>query len=167
MFDIQDLTQHSTRGQYWYKQVSSGQQCSMKKHRHRWLCHSKGLPLAAAAGKTRQEITGNWGSLVSQVHVWMADHVKLLKQALIQDFRSRGKFCTLSWRGPALSWSLITTQKQWQPQSQASDMTGTTRRRKKKTSAYTKIDPKSFDLQWLKGVYLSFHLMNYYLYCSI
>lgn len=40
----------------------------------------------------------------------MGDHVKLLKRALIQDFKSRAKFGTLSWRGHDLGWGSNTTQ---------------------------------------------------------
>lgn len=40
----------------------------------------------------------------------MGDHVKLLKRALIQDFKSRAKFGTLSWRGHDLSWGSNTMQ---------------------------------------------------------
>lgn len=84
----------------------------------------------SCACKTLQAITGNQGSPLNPPHVWMGDHVKLLKRALIQDFRSRAKFGTLSWQGRDPSWSSITVQRRRQQQRSASatqdrDMTNT------------------------------------------
>lgn len=67
-------------------------------------------PTDQCACKTSEEITENQGNPLNPVHVWMTDHVKLLKQALIQDFRSSAKFGVLSWEGPDLMLSSVTVE---------------------------------------------------------
>lgn len=86
-----------------------------ERHKQRWCLNSPSP--SSCACKTLQEITGNQGSPVNPTHVWMGDHVKLLKQAIIQDFKSRAKFGTLSWQGRDLSWSSVTMQEHHQLQS--------------------------------------------------
>lgn len=49
--------------------------------------------LAEAGVKTLLEIRNNQGRPVTSENVSMADHVKLGKQALIQDFTCRATFC--------------------------------------------------------------------------